>query len=86
MILDDFIDQAVVRHGRLPERMMLTPMAAAALAVKNVRVPPEYRGVKLVVLDPRDSFITKEPAVGKVVALIVEDNGVFQAVRLVDVE
>lgn len=86
MIIDEFIDQAAVRHGRLPERMMLTPMAAAALAVKGVRVPPEHRGVKMVVLDARDTFVTKDPAVGKVVALIVEDNGVFQAIRLVDVE
>jgi hypothetical protein len=66
--------------------MLVTPLAAAAVSAKGVSIHPEMYGVKVSVLDPRDTFTTREPATGKVVALILEETGVYTTLRLIDVE
>lgn len=85
-LIEQYIGQTQARHGRVPERLLVTPLAAAAIAAKGVSIHPEMYGVKVSVLDPRDAFETRETCTGKVVALILEETGIYTTLRLVDVE
>ena len=80
-LLDEILVQARERLGADPTEILVTPFAVAALTVKNITLSASYKGIPIRCL-PAERF---ERGDGGRVAIVVMDDGVSSALRVVAV-